>query len=594
MRHKTMLWKASESHCWALVAAFLLYISLTVSLSAMTTNNKIMAYNRREPLWHIFVWTSAIDEVSAQDMIAIREAAWHSRSRPVLVFCGNTQCMTSVSAIPFVTVRRFRIADFVTSPMAPWFREHAIRKVIHGEHFERHMRAAARLAVLYEYGGLLHGNRVHMVGELPEHLTRTAWCYENINPSPVSHQGEIVMFAPKKDPWISFLINEFIKTAPTYMQGDAWPVDWTHDWLGSCPTQSSAKQPQFNTDLYFKAVAGTQGTISSPDVGHSKPLFGVLWYDERTKYLSRMGLHLANLGDEVQSLASLQWLPYINHKIERDHLIRPANASSNITVIMNAWYGPGDMVWPPRGRFLNPVWVSMHIHPQLFSTNIFSTNESLDYLRLHQPIGARDLSTLGLLHSHGVDADFSGCMTLTISFLGPPHEVHSATSECGILFVDVDERMASKFFPEHVLSCGKSISPIWRDDGSHANFDGMLRFKKAFKLLETYSQARIVVTTRLHAALPAASMGVPVILLITDSTGDRERFSGLANLVHCIRVSNDTVFSSFDMKQFDWDNPPSNPGASKIHNLRSGILNTLKNFHPHFRETLTTFSVFDV
>ena len=42
------------------------------------------------------------------------------------------------------------------------------------------------------------------------------------------------------------------------------------------------------------------------------------------------------------------------------------------------------------------------------------TDESLDYLSSHEPIGCRDIHTVNFLKEHNIDAYFSGCLTLTL------------------------------------------------------------------------------------------------------------------------------------------------------------------------------------
>ena len=54
------------------------------------------------------------------------------------------------------------------------------------------------------------------------------------------------------------------------------------------------------------------------------------------------------------------------------------------------------------------------------------------------------------------------------------------------------------------------------------------RFKLAKKLLKKYSKARLVITKKLHSALPCVGMEVPVILFNIKKINDR-RFSGIAN-----------------------------------------------------------------
>lgn len=183
------------------------------------------------------------------------------------------------------------------------------------------------------------------------------------------------------------------------------------------------------------------------------------------------------------------------------------------------------MAWPPA-RGINPVMISMHVEPQLYP--LFTSPASLDYLRAHAPVGARDSATQELLLNHGVVALLSRCLTLTMQRQrrpGPP--------QCDVLVVDVDKRSrALQALPKGLRVCYRS--PKYLDGGSGARFDGVLRYTMAYELLQDYGSARVVVTSRLHSAMPAASMGVPVLLMLTEhmpggggGKDGQQRFSGL-------------------------------------------------------------------
>lgn len=555
-----------------------------------------------ESVGHLFVWTSSLDPPSAHDLVAVRSAVANSNGRHVLAFCGNRKCMEQIGEVHGVQVVRFRLRDFLASPMAPWFRDHPVRKVIHGVHFEKHLLAAARLAVLYHYGGLLHDGKMTVERQVPDEAmeSKRPWCYvadgskqsaqedEGVDPAPPT-----AIFAPRQDPRVLDAIKEFMATAPTYMRGDAWPVDWTRNWLNACPSRDQATP--FDAGEFLAAIPGSDRPPPKR-LTKDRPSFGAIWYDERSKYLASVGNHAVNLGDEVQSLASLQWLPFMEHKIERDRLVTPKGAKSNVTVIINAWYGTPTMVWPPQGKYIDPVPVAVHIEPKRYEQ--FSTPESLAYLKARQPIGSRDMATLDFLQKYGVSTYFSACMTTTLSMPKIVTEDVRKKGDCGILFVDVNRELINGVFPERVMTCGTEASPKWRDlDGSQDNLEGVLRFQNAFELLKTYSRAKVIVTSRLHTALPSASMGVPVVLVLTDSmpggggkSDGNQRFAGLSGIIHSISVSKGKIVSaSSKMKNFDWDNPPPNPGAPGIQKLRCSLLGNISRSHPHLRESIETF-----
>ena len=586
------------------------------------------AWLQHEPVGHLFVWTSAVDQLTRRDIMAVDAAVAHSGGRPVTAFCGNKMCMGALTGLPYVQVHRFRIRDFEKSPLAPWFWDHAILKVLHGIHYEKHLQAAARLAILYAYGGILYDGKVLAKHSLPDAAwnARRPWCHSTtaepdeladaiffrrtadlallpslrLPGSSPSGLATITAFAPRRDPRVLNAIHEFLGARPTYHRGKAWPIDWAHDWL-TAPCSSAAARlsaAPFPAARYFIPIPGAEHDVDAKASLTPRPSFGAIWYDERSRYLDRIGNHAVNLGDEIQSLASLQWLPFMEHKVERDLLVAPQDTSgSNVTVITNAWYGTPNMTWPPQGKGLDPIPVAMHIEPKLYG--LFSKPASLEYLASIEPIGARDMATLDFLRAHNVSAFFSACMTLTVHI----HKTGASSQDdksCGVVFVDVQKEALKNVIPRAVLECGTEVSAKWRDvDGSHDTLDGVLRFQSAFNLLKTYSRARVIVTSRLHTALPAASMGIPVVLVLSDSmpggggaSDGMQRFAGLTETVHWVRISKKGQLVAFspDMEVFDWDNPvPSLGGVAAIRRLRCQLLRNVSQQRPALREGIETF-----
>jgi hypothetical protein len=79
------------------------------------------------------------------------------------------------------------------------------------------------------------------------------------------------------------------------------------------------------------------------------------------------------------------------------------------------------------------------------------------------------------------------------------------------------------------------------------------RTQRAEELLRTYSGAKLVITTRLHCAMPCLAMGTPVILLRRDIDED-PRFGGLRDFVHSHSDPTRPI-------KIDWKNPEPNSGA---------------------------------
>lgn len=228
----------------------------------------------------------------------------------------------------------------------------------------------------------------------------------------------------------------------------------------------------------------------------------------------KYGLHYFkntdNIGDDIQCFAAMQYLPSIDCYINREELDTfefPENPHETIAAIMNGWYMHCKYHWPPSRNIL-PLWVSMHISQFDFLGvgTRFLDGLGGEYLKHYAPIGARDISTLHLLHEKGIDAYFSGCLTLTINL--PSNE--SERSE--ILLVDVSEEDEKQILTQYPTSVFTRVSHDV-DPDSYSKIPIEERLISVKQLLQRYQQAKCVITSRLHCALPCLALQTPVLLI---------------------------------------------------------------------------------
>jgi len=200
----------------------------------------------------------------------------------------------------------------------------------------------------------------------------------------------------------------------------------------------------------------------------------------------------------------------------------------------------------------------------------FATPETIAYLKEHAPIGCRDHSTMEFLMSHGVQSYFSGCLTLTL----PKRNVPKTDK---IMLVNMPEE-----FESHVPADLRKNLDI---DNTDYRYFQLLRqrvrnklnmpsstatFDYAEKLLDKFASARLVVTTRLHCAMPCLAMGVPVYFVVPNP--DDTRFRGL--------VENANFLSLDDLranpKLINWHEPAKSPGS--ILDMRNKLIETCETF----------------
>ncbi len=302
-------------------------------------------------------------------------------------------------------------------------------------------------------------------------------------------------------------------------------------------------------------------------------------------------LGLINIGDHVQSCAAEQFLPMVDFYVERDALNRPEYEKAKI--IMNGWFTAEPENWPPNPNLI-PLFVSFHLQPASAEI-ILSKKENVDYLKKHGPIGCRDYKTLEILEKHGIESYFSFCLTTT---LDEKYKSEEKTDEIylvdplygydrGILrrvnplkvikkfpvkkfyklkdYFKRNKAKVSEFVPENIIDKAIKISHFF--DSKLTNEE---QYKTAKELLEKYAKAKLVITSRIHCALPCLALGTPVLFVmegLTDENLHMSRFRGILDHMNILTTQPKEEFEAFFGKsmnvfhpsEIDWDNPPQNP-----------------------------------
>ncbi len=219
--------------------------------------------------------------------------------------------------------------------------------------------------------------------------------------------------------------------------------------------------------------------------------------------------HTYNIGDDIQSLAAIHVLKkfgiidYIT--IDREAL--NVYDGEPVTLIMNGWYMHDISSFPPAKQ-ITPIFISFHCANEKLIVN------NVEYFRKYAPIGCRDAHTLSLCKKYNIDAYFSGCLTLCFD----ESEYEKGND---IYFVDVD-------MPYKINEKYTNIYHNISDKKVVGNLES--RHQQARDLIEKYKKAKLVVTTRLHCALPCRAFGTDVIFLHKDYNVNK-RFSGLHHIL---------------------------------------------------------------
>ncbi len=336
--------------------------------------------------------------------------------------------------------------------------------------------------------------------------------------------------------------------------------------------------------------------------------FGLLGYGSFKK--------IFNIGDYIQSLAAKQYLPQVNEIIDREKLNEYNEYNGfKVSVIMNGWFMHNGNNWPPS-NLINPLFISFHINSGV--EKALTSDKSIKYFKQHEPIGCRDIRTAELLKMKGVEAYFSGCLTLTLGetykkdnpsrertiFVDPfiPFVDSPVTFNTLPLFIKLSiqsiplfirkkslvSRIASELFEENcstiiqqpvinytpikkmlsklfaamflsiysrkfswsILENASYIYHVYSEDAYPTENK---RFSYAENLLSLYADSKLVITSRIHCALPCLALNTPVIYIDRENAKKTHtsRLKGLKSLFNILTIKNGFLKAPRDSILYD-------------------------------------------
>ncbi|GHV57470.1 hypothetical protein FACS1894182_06380 [Bacteroidia bacterium] len=322
-----------------------------------------------------------------------------------------------------------------------------------------------------------------------------------------------------------------------------------------------------------------------------------------------------NIGDYIQALAASQFFDNIDFFIERENLHQYDGEYAKM--IMNGWFMDCPENWPPSEKIM-PKFIAFHIN-SLAKEKLLS-DQSIKYLKKHEPIGCRDENTMLMLKEKGIKAYFSGCLTLTLG------EKYS-TNDKEDMYYFVDPYFITRWNVKHFIRNFICLFYYWKDikviatkyfGKQHTMKQRMvlttfyLEYKKYFSrdllltseyihqqsldirkqfpsndslllyaenLVEKYARAKLVITSRIHCALPCLGLGTPVIYIenVQQLESSACRMNGLVELFNVVSWNKNHLELKFkQMGKIDKDNYPINKFAHK--DLIAKLIASCKDF----------------
>ena len=270
---------------------------------------------------------------------------------------------------------------------------------------------------------------------------------------------------------------------------------------------------------------------------------------------------IANVGESIQSVA-MQFI-YDQCGIKKQNVIK-------INQCDVKQYKGGETILPlrlplskesvddylPLDPCVHPFFISLHLHDDIFD----GRDDLVEYFKKFEPIGCRDEISCNFFRKRGIKSYIMGCYTLM--FL--PRKESVKTKHDKVFLVDVSEDLMSQI--PSSLKEGAIIkthaTPYQKYPVTPDEDDRLERLAKGY--LDEYKEARLVITSRLHAAAPCVAMGIPVILASDNADF---RYAWIDAFL--------PLYQEPDYDSIDWD--PNPPDISFVRNNLMKVFNGILN-----------------
>ena len=271
-----------------------------------------------------------------------------------------------------------------------------------------------------------------------------------------------------------------------------------------------------------------------------------------------------NLGDYIQSIATKEIIGEDSIGLDRENL--HIYNGPNVYLIMNGWFMQNSRNWPPSDK-ITPFFISFHINP-IAKDNLLS-KKGLEYFQKHEPIGCRDMYTQNLLQKKGINSYFSGCLTLTL------RNKKKDFKKEGVLIIGALDRLKPKIDIKNLFNeLIKYPYKFFKYNRSKKRLDDFILSKGFSKVtyksqiidlyknvdkqrnllaneqLNLIAKSKLVITSRLHVALPAIAYGTKVIFLKDglEHINHQSRLKGISDYFYCCKSEDLNTLSLVDVK----------------------------------------------
>lgn len=238
---------------------------------------------------------------------------------------------------------------------------------------------------------------------------------------------------------------------------------------------------------------------------------------DHAQLLAIMNLY-KQMGIREEDIVRIEYYDLLDY--DGEYVVLPINF-----IYFNPYFGERELVFSPQ---IIPVFLGIHCIGMNFTVN------EIDYLKKYAPIGCRDARTLELFRKQGITAYLHGCITATF----PRRE---ATENANVVYFVDEPGSLDKYVPEEIKDKAVFLShQFYGEIGEHIKGISIEQYMR--ERLDLYaSTARLVVTSRLHCAVPCIAMGIPTIFAVEKYSSS---YAWLESLTK--------VYVKDEFKDIDW------------------------------------------
>lgn len=190
---------------------------------------------------------------------------------------------------------------------------------------------------------------------------------------------------------------------------------------------------------------------------------------------------------------------------------------------------------PPYSEDIIPLFISTH-----FVNNYLSVGE-IEYLLKFAPIGCRDEYSFNTMQRYHIPAYLSGCITVLF------HSKQKRENK-GIYLIDAPDSL-KKYIPEQInkeeIIEDTHLLELKTDLMTDNEAMKYIEFSRA--RLDAYENAKMVISSRMHALVPAMTLGTPIIGVFNNIS---YRFSWLDKFIE--------LYSEKKFPTINWNPKPIN------------------------------------